>query len=242
MSRVEKTDLQQELTCCQEEMHKLHKLRGLLTEELRACSLVVGVKIDEPGRNYTDVSKYVKDRLTKDADEYHELQGQLESCEQQLSDRIFEIRRLDPAQKVRPMEEAPQDGTVFEVIRERPEPVLVKFVQYKNKFQTVDGYESPHDAEGWIPYSSSKVSERMEKSMEHKPTKWEYLTNSFDLSKDWGEQLNWQGHSDWELVQILTTSIEPNLDHRAAVFAIFKRPVLGDAAVGERPDHDENPS
>lgn len=72
--------------------------------------------------------------------------------------------------------------------------------------------------------------------MEQKSTKWEYLKTQFDLSGNWVVQLNWQGHSDWELVQILTTEVHSISGY---CLAIYKRPVLGDAAVGERLDHDE---
>ena len=70
--------------------------------------------------------------------------------------------------------------------------------------------------------------------MEQKPTKWEYLTVQLTgRTTTWNEQLEWQGHSEWELVQVL-----PIFDGETAAVAIFKRPVRDGAAVGDRPDHD----
>ncbi len=63
--------------------------------------------------------------------------------------------------------------------------------------------------------------------------KWEYLDTLLDHKKSIREQLNWHGHADWELVQILGSDTE-------YATAIFKRRVLGDAAVGERPVRDED--
>ena len=45
---------------------------------------------------------------------------------------------------------APISGVAFEVVRERPDSVLAHYVAYKRKFETVEGYEVPFDAEGWL--------------------------------------------------------------------------------------------
>jgi hypothetical protein len=48
------------------------------------------------------------------------------------------------------MNTAPRCGAIFEIVRARPESVLAKYRAYKEKFETVDGYSTPTDAEGWL--------------------------------------------------------------------------------------------
>lgn len=79
------------------------------------------------------------------------LSGTVAALEDELAAEKRHISSSKPPPSLRPMDAAPMDGTVFEVIRERPESVLVEYVQYKRKLQTIDGYECPCDAEGWTP-------------------------------------------------------------------------------------------
>ena len=54
----------------------------------------------------------------------------------------------------------PKDGSEFEIIFRRPESQLVQYIEYKRRWQTVDGYGIEGDVEGWRPIPDQRVEGR----------------------------------------------------------------------------------